>query len=288
MSDLFNLDLDVKFGIKHPGGAYGPIAGSVRHEWSLFEGFEQETTYTVSNGVFEVVGLANNPNYSTGDLFEPGFDKIGGIKKDFQGAAGPVPVVAGLSFDPFTAKTGLRGGVGTNEINAYVEVEIDVDIHVSSFLDDPNFDWWLALNAEGPIAQDPRQEHDPYNRQAPDRGESRSDDPRRESDPYTNYTPSPDWTNPAADPLDLGLTPVPGQDTYQGYNLYYGYDPRNPQPVPDPAPVTGPVGGPPPGTGGTSSGGGRPGGQIMNRRRITKPPIIIPVAAVAAARMAVV
>jgi len=87
-----------------------------------------------------------------------------------------------------------------------------------------------------------------------------SDDPRGEHNPYTQSVPSPDWTNPAADPLDLGLTPVPGQDTHQGYDLYYGHDPRNPQPVPDPAPVTGPVGGPPPGTGSTSSGGGKPGG----------------------------
>jgi len=70
----------------------------------------------------------------------------------------------------------------------------------------------------------------------------------------------PDWTDHAADPLDFGLTAAPGQDTHQGYDLYYGYDPRNPQPVPDPAPVTGPVGGPPPGTGSISSGGGRPGG----------------------------
>jgi len=40
---------------------------------------------------------------------------------------------------------------------------------------------------------------------------------------------SQDWTDPAADPLDLGLTGAPGQNTTQGYDLYYGHDPRRPR-----------------------------------------------------------
>ncbi len=112
----FTVSFDLNVGVKHPGGSATvnghTVKGSVRHEWSLTNGFDQVSTQTFSVGNVELVGIANDPTVSTQntDLVNLSLDKIGGVKYDHQAAIGPVPVVIGGTADIAQGKYGVRGG----------------------------------------------------------------------------------------------------------------------------------------------------------------------------------
>jgi hypothetical protein len=129
----YEVNLGVKVGVKHPAGKVTisgeDVKGSVRHEWSPFDGFGYKATHTTSIGNLEVIGFDVEPGSAATvtDALIPNLSKVGALKYDQQIRVGPVPVVIGGTLDVLNGEGGLRGGVGTKDYNVYAEVEFSVE-----------------------------------------------------------------------------------------------------------------------------------------------------------------
>ena len=117
-SGVFSLSVGVKhsgFNSKADGKGY---EDSVRHEYDIFSG-KVTSTITVSFGKIETIAFGTSSPGPSPDLA-----KFGGVKIDFfsQGNKG---LMIGGTLDVLNTGVGIRFGVGTEDLNLYVEPQVN-------------------------------------------------------------------------------------------------------------------------------------------------------------------